>query len=138
MLCDESSSGQDAPSDPPPSPTPIRVRGRLVGLVVGQTFRRHMRPEHYLRRPRAIAVDVEVLDQLDRLQVDVLEFIDVATGDTRATSRQTFLDRSFPLDRGFGRQRAMPLEAFHLVSVMQVPLPGLEALYGRFSGSGDE
>lgn len=126
------------PSEGPPTPpegppTPVRLRGRVIGFVAAGVFRRTLRAEHYLRRPRAIAVDVDVLTQLDRLGVDVLEFTNAETGEVHATSLTRFLERSFPIDRGAGRQRAMPLAAFHVVSVYQVPLPGLEAVLSAFA-----
>jgi len=144
MVSEQASSKQvpaeappaEAPPTPPAEapPTPVLLGGRVVGVVDGGVFKRTLKPSHFLHSPPAIAIDVDVLAQLDRLKVDVLQFTNAESEEVHATTLTTFFDKSFPLDRGFGRQRAMRLSEFHVVNVLQVPLPGLEDVYAAFAG----
>lgn len=135
----EPTSDPDAPparSDAPP--TPVRLRGRVIGFVAAGVFRRTLRPEHYLRKPHAIALDEDVLVELGQLGVDLLVFTDAESGVMYSATLDRFWSASFGIDRGAGRQRAMVLRDFHSVEVHQVPLPGLEDVLRSFVGLVDE
>lgn len=97
----EPTSDPDAPparSDAPP--TPVRLRGRVIGFVAAGVFRRTLRPEHYLRKPHAIALDEDVLVELGQLGVDLLVFTDAESGVMYSATLDRFWSASFGIDRG--------------------------------------
>lgn len=98
-------------------PQPVRRSdGRAVGVVVGDEYRRTLRPEHVLQTPPAIAADVEVLAQAEALGA-VVGVWTLPDGSTATLSLAEFRRRGFPLNRGFGDQLAVPLSAFSRVRV---------------------
>jgi len=90
----------------------VRYRGRVVGHVDDQgVFWRRVGPSHILERPRAIALHVEVLRELEALGCKTVAFEmtnhDFPTVMTGPFS--LFADRGIDVDRGWGPQRAVLL-----------------------------
>jgi hypothetical protein len=84
-------------------------QGLKVGSIRAGVFRRNFQDRHILRDPPALALDSYVLAQLQALGVVKLELKHKPTGEIFRSSLEHFLDASFPLDRGYGPQLAMPL-----------------------------
>lgn len=123
------------PSSPPPSPTDndsppssrtiIRHVGRVIGYVLGKTFYRKMRARHYLVHPPAIAQDTAVLERLQALGAVFIVCEDEDTGDTRTAPLAAFWGPySIEVDRGCGRQRALPLDRWTMVRMMPASMGG--------------
>lgn len=105
--------------------TLVRVGGRVAGHVEGSTFYRVVRPSHILKHPPALCQDVAVLEQARAL--GAVDYVAAVTGSgvTYTTLLATFWERGFELDRGYGRQLALPLSAFFVTTLSQPGLPGL-------------
>lgn len=91
---------------------PIWAAGKIVGEVRNGVFTKRVRGSvHMLRRPPGWALDVQSLDEAEAAGVQTVCIIDTETGKRyRATVAVLRSDRAFGLDRGFGRQIALPLD----------------------------
>ncbi|NLE75620.1 MAG: hypothetical protein GX605_02560 [Chloroflexi bacterium] len=106
--------------------------GRVVGFVGSDgVLRKSVQPDHYLRRPPAIAWDVCALEEAEDLGATRCEVEDAETGAVYSAPLADFWRFGFPIDRGHGAQRALVLERW------QVRRPGqIEALQlGLFGGT---
>jgi hypothetical protein len=91
----------------------IRVNGRVVGEVRGGTFYKTARASvHFLRRPAGIALDLGSLADAEDAGARYVEIFDRETGRHYHAAISTIRARGFELDRGFGRQVALPLDAW--------------------------
>lgn len=89
----------------------VYARGRVVGTVVGDVFRKRIyASRHLLRRPRAIAFDVQSLVDAQCAGARLVEVTDVESGATYSASLAEVLRCGFTFDRGHGRQIALPLD----------------------------
>lgn len=87
--------------------------GRQIGVIQGDTFIRRFRSHHILRFPEpALAIGEYALEQLRAAGVAMLEYRNVDTGEVYRASLEHFLAKSIPIDRGHGRQRALPLNGW--------------------------
>lgn len=85
--------------------------GKLVGQVIGDTLVKTVHSSrHLLRKPKAWALDVTSLNQARALGAQRVKLCDADTGVTFEATLQAFDLCAFDLDRGFGQQRALPLE----------------------------
>jgi hypothetical protein len=64
---------------------------------------------HFLRRPPAIAFDADSIDQAEALGTVGIFVDDAETGRRYSSSMETFLRLAIDIDRGHGRQLALPL-----------------------------
>lgn len=64
---------------------------------------------HLLRSPLAICFDACIVAQAQDLDCKEILVSDVETGTRYSVPFSVFLDKSFPLNRGFGEQLALPL-----------------------------
>lgn len=92
----------------------IRLRtanGKIAGTFNPRTgtFAKTCRHEHVLRKPPAIAYDKTVVVELKRLGCTTLRVL-MDDGGVLTASFQTLLECGFELDRGHGRQIALPLQ----------------------------
>lgn len=95
----------------PQSHTPIYVNGRIVGQVSGSTFRKTIKgSRHMLRKPLAIALDVQSVHDAQRAGASHAEVIDTETGNVYRASLDKVLREGVRFDRGFGRQVFLPLD----------------------------
>ncbi len=92
--------------------TPIYLRGRRVMHVRNGVAVRHAKPSEMLAKPPAWAFHGEVLAQLEAANVCHLEV--VCDGHVYRVPWVTFAALSAELDRGFGRQRFLPLQYFSI------------------------
>lgn len=87
--------------------------GRQIGVIRGDTFYRRFKTSHVLRQPEpALAIGEHALAQLQAAGVTMLEYHNVETGFTYRASLSHFLAASTPIDRGYGRQRALVLNGW--------------------------
>ena len=90
--------------------TPVRAGGHVVGEVRGDTFYKSISDElHFLKKPRAIANDVQVLKDAEAAGA---RYVEVWTTDTHRTYRaaiSTIWARGFAVNRGWGPQWALAL-----------------------------
>jgi len=86
--------------------------GRLAGWLVGLRFIKvTVKPEHVLRHPPGIAVDEGVLTELANVGCEEV-VAPMADGRRLSAPLRAFREHGFAVDRGFGRQIALPLAAW--------------------------
>lgn len=92
---------------------PIYARGRIVGHVAGGVFRKRVfGSKHFLRRPRAIALDVQSIRDAMDAGATMAEIVDGETGRTYRASLDRMLRDGWRFNRGHGAQVALPLDSF--------------------------
>ena len=91
----------------------VNQKGKMVGLVKDGVFVRSFRSEHILQKPPALAFDLVSLRQIQALNVKILRLTNTESGEVYSVFLSTFLEHSFEFDRGFGKQRALPLQYWH-------------------------
>lgn len=99
-----------APQFSPPTATPIYAMGHRVGKVANGVFVKHVKgSKHFLRRPRAIALDVQSL--ADAEQAGATE-VHVHEDESGIVYRAKIVDLrvyGFEVSRGYGPQIALRL-----------------------------
>lgn len=89
---------------------PVYVNSRLVGVVAnGELTQRRRASVHMLHRPRAWAVDVGVLREARAAGAVRVRIIDTETGANYIADIATFDIHGLPIDRGHGKQTALPI-----------------------------
>ncbi len=84
-----------------------RPDGKIVGRIDGDILRKHARREHMLQRPAAWAWDSAILDAAEK---DGARFTEVeCDGLIYRASLSDFRRYGFPVNRGHGVQRGLPL-----------------------------
>ena len=94
---------------------PIYIAGkkRPVGHVEGDVFHKNIRfSEHALRRPPAIAFDVQSLEDAEQAGARRVHVRDTETNTVYKSTMSQIWRAGFDLDRGFGKQRALILSAW--------------------------
>lgn len=95
------------------SNTPIYAAGRIVGYVAGATFfKRVFGSKHFLRRPRAIALDVQSIYDAQDAGATMAEITDGETGRVYRVALDVMLRDGFHFNRGWGAQVALPVDDF--------------------------
>ena len=98
----------------PRAPLSIRATDGLRTFTAGvydpdsRTFSKRLKPGHVLRRPPAIALQVSVVEELQRLGCERIEAL-MPDGDVLSVPFALFTLKAQALDRGFGAQLALPL-----------------------------
>jgi hypothetical protein len=95
--------------------TPVYLPGssKIIGYVSGLVFAKTISgSKHFLRRPAAIAFDVATLDAAEAAGAVMVKVTDGETGHVYAQRIVTIRAYGFPVTRGFGRQIALPLNAY--------------------------
>ena len=90
--------------------TAIMFRGRRVMTVRNGVATRRAGPGEMLTKPRAWCFHLQVLQQLERAQTCHIEVADLTSGVIYRVPWETFAALSVETDRGFGKQRYLPLE----------------------------
>ncbi len=87
--------------------------GRVIGKVEHDTFKKNIQgSKHILHTPPAIGFDVYALEQAEQAGAVRVQVYDKETRTTyRATMRQVW-ELGVKLNRGYGRQIALPLSAW--------------------------
>lgn len=89
----------------------IFAGSRVVGEVSGGVFKKTVSGSvHFLRKPPAIALDVDSIRQAREYGAVGIQVTDRETGREYSCDLGHFDRHSFALNRGFGDQRALPLD----------------------------
>lgn len=89
--------------------------GKVCAAIVGDVLCKHVAAsKHFLRTPRAIAFDTLMLDAAQRAKVTAIEVLDTETGTLYTATLGDFERFGLSLNRGFGPQRALPLDRWHV------------------------
>lgn len=83
--------------------------GKVFGTVRGDTYFRSLTDAHFLRKPPGLAISQDVLEQLQALDVKNLCFTHSVTGVQYRATLSHFIQAGFTLERGSGKQVALPL-----------------------------
>lgn len=96
---------------------PIYVNGKRVYEVTadGKLCKR-VRNNHFLKRPRALGADVDVLNEAIDIGATSCEFRHIETGDVYRCDIDLMRNHSILLNRRYGAQRALPLEYWSINS----------------------
>lgn len=115
-------------SFPDEDETLIFTNGKQAGSVHGDTFRRTLKPQHFLRYPKiSIALSQDVISQLQALAVQELQFRNAETRMVYRCSLAHFVQAGRLIDRGYGTQIALALEDFRLQDDSQESKPKQDA-----------
>jgi len=83
----------------------------VVGIVVGETFAKTVHSmRHMLNNPPGWAFDVASIEQAKAYGARRIRLSDKDTDTVFETDFATFDRYAFDLNRGYGRQKALPLE----------------------------
>jgi hypothetical protein len=94
-----------------PKSQPIYAGGRVVGEVTSAVFCKSIQgSKHILRTPPAIALDVDSIRQAVRAGAKTIRITDRENGKVYACDVAHFDLYSFELNRGYGVQRALPID----------------------------
>ena len=93
----------------------IYAGGRRVGVVRGDTFFKRICHRHILFTPPAIAVDIEALNQAEKVGASRADVLDLDSGTHYLASIAHFWKTGFLFNRGFGDQLGLPLENWQVV-----------------------
>jgi hypothetical protein len=84
---------------------PIYAQGKIIGLVVGDVFRKRIRGSiHALRKPPALALDIEALRNAESVGARWVAILDIETNKTYWARISIFWDKGKVIDRGYGVQ----------------------------------
>ena len=84
--------------------------GRAVGTVKGDVFYKKMSSKkHFLRKPPAISFDEGSLKKAFGYGAKKIVIHDKDTGKNYLANFETVYEKGFEVNRGFGRQIALPL-----------------------------
>lgn len=95
------------------APTFLRgADGKVYGSLVHRTLQKRVQgSKHLLRQPPAIAIDARLYDAY-RTRFDAIEVVDTETGRVYRLPAERFDALRFELERGYGRQYAVPLHSW--------------------------
>lgn len=94
---------------------PIYAQGKVVGQVANGVFVKSIvGSKHILRKPRAIAFDVRSLRDAQDYGATRVAVQDIENGTVYAASIKEIMEHGFTLDRGFGKQVALPINKFQI------------------------
>lgn len=102
------------PAPDPAGPLELRRGTDVVGVIVGQVLRRVCAGRrHMLRRPPAWAIDLAALDYAEQAGCVEVVVVDVDDNDKEfRASIVAIRTRGFFIDRGHGKQIALPLHGW--------------------------
>lgn len=107
-------------------PETIRVWDGQRYVTVGKltadgVFQKKLKASHILQRPPAIALQAIAVDELARLGCKTIR-AEIIGGKTLVTSFVNFQHEGFALNRGFGKQIALPLTKWQNAAAVQPSL----------------
>ena len=102
----------------------IYAGNRVVGEVVEGTFKKSISgSSHMLRKPRALALDVDSLKQAKGYGARTIQITDRETGFVYSCDVEHFTRHAFELNRGFGVQSALTLNHWTVTAGAKKNLP---------------
>ena len=85
--------------------------GRVIGYIRGKCFFRYAwSSRHMLKVPRGWAQDESIIKILELAGVQIIEIVDSDSGLVFIAPLSEFREHGVIIDRGFGRQLALPLQ----------------------------
>lgn len=109
--------------------TEIKVAGKTVGHVNGDEFVKKVHSStHFLRKPRAIAFDLDSLNKVQKFGAKRVKIYDLDTGLIYSVKIEVILEKGFVFNRGFGNQIGLTLN-FWQCTGKQEPNAKKENLY---------
>ena len=92
-----------------PDKIPIYIHGRStpIGHVAGGLFKKTIRKNHFLTRPRAIAFDRSTLEDAEEAGALAVQVTDSDSGKIYSCAIADIWRRGFAVQRGYGAQIAM-------------------------------
>lgn len=90
------------------------ANGRIAGEILsdGITFQKHIRNRHVLQRPLALALDVDLIERLERESINHVLVINDDTHEFLTANLADFRQYGFRVNRGHGEQLALSLGRF--------------------------
>jgi hypothetical protein len=109
----------------------VTVNGRVIGAVRGEAFCKTIHNNHILRKPPALASDIEALREAERLGAVYCVFTNADTGVTYTAAIAKVWQMGFVFNYGYGEQIALPLNLWTqtqegqegAAEVSQTPVP---------------
>lgn len=84
--------------------------GQKAGAIQGKHFiKRASGKKHFLRKPRSIAIDLAIVKELEKRNVEMLVVHDGDDGKSYYVALRYFLAHALCIKRGHGEQRALLL-----------------------------
>jgi len=91
--------------------TPIFVNSVVVGHVDGKWFiKRIYGSKHFLKSPRAIALDITSLEDAENAGAEQVFVTDIDTGKQYRAPIQRIFEKGIKIDRGFNLQLALLMD----------------------------
>jgi len=93
----------------------ISIGTQVVGKVLNGVFSKRVRgSRHFLRKPPAIALDIDTLEQALRLGATKVEVYDMESGIFYRAKIDLIFEKGFKFNRGFGDQIALCLSRWEI------------------------
>ena len=92
--------------------TPIFVGTRVVGVVRGDTFHKRIRKNHFLQKPKAIAFDIDSLEQAEQAGAIKVRVTDRDSGIVYSASIRHIHENGERFNRGHGDQIFLVLQGW--------------------------
>lgn len=98
----------------------ISVGTQVVGKVLNGVFTKRVRgSRHFLRKPPAIALDIDTLEQALRLGATMVEIYDLESGMFYRAKIDLIFEKGFKFNRGYGDQIALCLSRWEIEQTNQ-------------------
>jgi len=98
----------------------ISIGTQVVGKVLNGVFSKRVRgSRHFLRKPPAIALDIDTLEQALRLGATKVEVYDMESGIFYRAKIDLIYEKGFRFNRGFGDQIALCLNRWEIEQTNQ-------------------
>ena len=98
----------------------IKIGEKIVGVIKGENFiKRVHSAKHFLRKPPAIAFDVDTLTQAQDLGATRVKIIDLDTNSIYIASIELIFEKGFVFNRGYGIQIGLTLNYWNTSSPTQ-------------------
>lgn len=104
-----------------------RADGRIVGELRGDVLFKHARREHMLRRPPAWAWDTAILEAAENAGARFTEV--ECDGLIYRATLDDFKRYGLPVNRGYGAQRGLTLEYWHIRRKGEAPAAAQLSLF---------
>lgn len=97
--------------------------GNVIGVVIDDTFHKRVNSsKHFLRKPPAIAFDERSILDAEKLGASKLMVHDKDTKRRYMASYKEFALNSFEVNRGFGKQQALPIAYWRVLDPKQMTM----------------
>ena len=93
----------------------VSIGTQVVGKVLNGVFTKRVRSSrHFLRKPPAIALDIDTVEQALRLGATKVEVYDMESGMFYRAKIDLIFEKGFRFNRGFGDQIALCLSRWEI------------------------